>query len=262
MVGRNVETISRTSHTTDGELVLEADGLSRGEQVRQVSLCLRAGEVVGLAGLVGSGRTELAQLLFGMDRPSSGEIRVRGSAVHFRSPKDAINAGIAYVPEDRKGLGLVLMMPVATNMLLSTLERIATAGVLRFRRSEEQVTRWKERLRIRAASTRMSVENLSGGNQQKVVLAKWLALEPRVLILNEPTRGIDVGAKAEVHQLIREIAAQGVGVLMISSELPEILAVSDRIMVMAQGRMTGELPAGEATEAQIVALAFGEGAAV
>jgi ribose transport system ATP-binding protein len=260
MVGRKVEGLKADGGRTGGAVVLEARGLSRGKRARAVNLSLKAGEIVGLAGLVGAGRTEVAEMLFGAARPESGEIRVDGLPVVFRSPADAIRMGIAYVPEDRKGLGLVLAMDVRTNLILSLLDRVTRAGLLRGGRIAQTVREWTQRLNIRAASPTVNIEGLSGGNQQKVVIAKWLARGPRVLMLNEPTRGIDVGAKSEVHHLIREIAGQGVAVLMISSELPELLAVCDRLVVMAQGRVTGEMPADNATEQRVLALAFGEGA--
>ncbi len=258
MVGRKVEAIKAGGARSPGAVILEARGLSRGKRARGVNLRLNAGEIVGLAGLVGAGRTEVAEMLFGVLRPEAGDILLDGQAVIFRSPADAIRLGIAYVPEDRKGLGLVLAMDVQTNLILSLLDRVTSAGILRGSRITELVRDWTKRLNIRAARPKVNIEGLSGGNQQKVVIAKWLAREPRVLILNEPTRGIDVGAKTEVHHLIREIAGQGVAVLMISSELPELLALCDRLVVMAQGRVTGELPAHDATEQRVLALAFGE----
>jgi len=258
MVGRMLaDRDLREGAPQPGPVVLEARGLGRGDAVRDVSLELRAGEVLGVAGLVGAGRTELARLLFGADRPDRGEVLLDGRPLRLRSPRAAMRAGIAYVPEDRKALGLVLEHPVGQNIVLSTLRRHTRLGVLRrgsLRRTERE---WIERLRIRTPSPRQVAEALSGGNQQKVVLAKALALRPRVLILDEPTRGVDVGAKAELHRLIREAARDGMAVMMISSELPEVLGVSDRILVLHQGRVAGELPAEGATEEEVVALAFG-----
>jgi ABC-type sugar transport system ATPase subunit len=262
MVGRDVEeTRARAAVGSAQPVMLEAHGLSRGRRLKNVSLTLRAGEILGLAGLEGAGRTELARALFGVDPLDAGEILLDGQRVVLRSPHDAIAAGIAYVPEDRKGLGLVLMLSVLRNMALPSLDRLSSAGVLQGGRLRALGTEWSRRLTIRAASVNQDVEHLSGGNQQKVVLAKWLSRQPRVLILNEPTRGIDVGAKTEVHTLIREIAAQGVAVLMISSELPELLAMSDRIAVMWNGQMQGTLMIDEATEERVLSLAFGEGVA-
>lgn len=257
MVGHKVDAVERHTHRP-GPIVLEARDLTHGKLLRGVSLKLAAGEVLGVAGLAGSGQTELARVLFGVDQPQHGSIWLDGHKVQFRSPQDAIAQGVAYVPEDRKGLGLVLMMSVQANIGLATLPHYQRFGLISLARLRQLVEEWTKRLNIKASAQQESVELLSGGNQQKVVLAKWLALNPRVLILNEPTRGIDVGAKAEVHQLIREIAAQGVAVLMISSELPEVLSVSDRIIVMRQGRISGELTAHEADETRILELAFAD----
>lgn len=259
MVGRNIEDLQRRSEgRAAGNIVLEARNVRCGRRLRKANITLRAGEVVGVAGLVGAGRTQLARVLFGVDRPEAGEIRIDGRLVRFRTPVDAIRAGVAYVPEDRKGLGLVLCNTVRFNLMLASLREISQIGVLRKARIEALYQAWVERLRIRAASPNTIIETLSGGNQQKVVLAKWLARRPRALILNEPTRGIDVGAKAEVHGLIRETAAQGVAVMVISSELPEVLAISDRIVVMWNGETIGELEAATASEEAVLALAFGE----
>lgn len=262
MVGRPIEEMQqRAQQHNTGQVVLEARNLRSSKRLRNGSITLHAGEVVGVAGLVGAGRTQMARVLFGADRAEAGEIWIDGQPVRFRTPVDAIRAGIAYVPEDRKGQGLVLSNSVRFNLMLASLRNLASGGVLRRARIDALYTEWIERLHIRAASGATIIENLSGGNQQKVVLAKWLARQPRILILNEPTRGIDVGAKAEVHALIRAIAAQGVAVMMISSELPEILAVSDRIVVMWNGETMGEMNAAQATEEAVLALAFGESAA-
>ena len=263
MVGRTIEEIQQRArqHST-GQIVLEAHGLRSGKRLRNGSISLHAGEVVGVAGLIGAGRTQMARVLFGAARAEAGEIKIDGQPFHFRTPIDAIRAGIAYVPEDRKGQGLVLCNSARFNLMLASLRKLARNGVLHNTRIDALYAEWVDRLHIRAPSGATIIENLSGGNQQKIVLAKWLARRPRILILNEPTRGIDVGAKAEVHVLIRAIAAQGVAVMMISSELPEILAVSDRIVVMWNGETTGEMNAAYATEEKVLALAFGEGATV
>lgn len=259
MVGRAVEeTRQNASPHPNGELILEARGLRCGKRLRNGNVTLRRGEVLGVAGLIGAGRTEMARVLFGIDQPEAGEIRIDGRRVAFRSPADAIRHGIAYVPEDRKKQGLVLSGSVRFNLILASLREMARGGFLRPDLMEALYTHWREQLRIRAPSSAATVESLSGGNQQKVVLARWLARRPRILILDEPTRGIDVGAKTEVHRLIREVASQGIAVMMISSELPEILAVSDRILVMWNGETTGELDAATAAEEDVMALAFGE----
>jgi ABC-type sugar transport system ATPase subunit len=245
--------------------VLEVRGLSRTGTKRDataivlngIDLAVYAGEIVGLAGLVGSGRTELARAVFGADRFSAGEVLVDGRPVQIKGPQDAIRHGIGLVPEDRKQQALVLQLAVRENISLAALGSMSAFGFVR--RSEERSLsqRFIEALQIRTPGMEQKVINLSGGNQQKVVLAKWLALEPKVLIVDEPTRGVDVGAKAEVHQLLSQLARRGVGILMISSELPEIIGMSDRVLVMRQGSITGELPRAEATQERIMALATG-----
>jgi ABC-type sugar transport system ATPase subunit len=259
MVGREVEALQRTSNNK-GNVLLELDAISDG-YLQNLSFKLHAGEVLGLAGLVGAGQTQLAELLFGLRKAASGKLRLEGQVIAPNSPHDAIAKGIAYVPEDRKDLGLVLLMSVQDNLTLAGLKAYSRAGILRLGKLKRSAQQWVSKLNIRATSLKQEVETLSGGNQQKVVLAKWLALNPKLLILNEPTRGIDVGAKAEVHKLIRETAAQGIAVLMISSELPELLGVSDRIMVMWRGQQMATLAAEDASEASVLALAFGQEAA-
>jgi ribose transport system ATP-binding protein len=212
-----------------------------------VSFTARAGEVLAFAGLAGAGRTEMALALFGA-RKDSGEIRINGKVVRIESPANAIAAGIGYMPEDRKEAGLFLEMSVAQNIVGARLEH--------FREQDSISEDFRERLRIACRSVRQPVQNLSGGNQQKVVLAKWLLVNPKVLIVDEPTRGVDVGAKAEVHVLLRELARKGTAVIVISSDLPEVLAVADRILVMRQGRITGELSFAEATEERILRYAY------
>lgn len=258
MVGRKITLLNRQT-ASYGEVLLETRRLSRAMSVNEINLTVRSGEIVGVAGLIGAGQTALAQLLFGMEQADTGAIFINNQPVRLRSPQEAIAQGIAYVPEDRKGLGLVLVQSVQTNTILANLASVSRLGVISNSRVKTLVQQWVQRLNIRTSSHAQIIENLSGGNQQKVVLAKWLCREPRILILNEPTRGIDVGAKAEVHILIREIARQGVAILMISSELPEVIAVSDRIVVMCNGSIAGELSAEGATESAILALAFSEG---
>lgn len=259
MVGRDVARVEQVRRINGkNSVVLEARHIRLGKRLRDASIALREGEVVGVAGLVGAGRTQLARVLFGIDRPEAGEIFMEGKSIRFHGPWDAIRAGIAYVPEDRKGLGLILGASVGFNIVLPSLANFSRFGLLLHKRIAMVCLEWIERLQIRTPSMSAIVENLSGGNQQKVVLAKWLLRKPRVLILNEPTRGIDVGAKSEVHALIREIASQGVAVMMISSELPEIMLVSDRIVVMWNGYTVGELETQSASEEDILSLAFGE----
>ncbi|MFP4310494.1 MAG: sugar ABC transporter ATP-binding protein [Nitriliruptoraceae bacterium] len=231
-------------------------GLARPPRVLDIDLELRAGEVVGMAGLVGSGRTELAETLYGVARPERGSIHLDGRSLELGSPAEALGVGIGYVPEDRKQYGLVLGMTVDENLTLPSLRRFTQLGLLRWSRLRAAAGGWIDQLRIKVSSGRQRALTLSGGNQQKVVIAKVLSREPEVLILDEPTRGIDVGSKRELHELIRRIASSGVAVLMISSELPEILAVSDRIVVLRAGRVAGELPAATATEEAVLSLAF------
>ncbi|MFL5760615.1 MAG: sugar ABC transporter ATP-binding protein [Thermomicrobiales bacterium] len=245
--------------------LLEVKGLGRTGTVEDAAAIvlediwfnLRPGEIVGLAGLVGSGRTEIARAIFGADAFDRGEILVHSRPVNIRSPRDAIKLGIGLVPEDRKLQALILKLAIRENLSISMLNRLSSFGVVQLRVERSMARRLVESLRIRTPSIDQKVLNLSGGNQQKVVIAKWLALRPKILIMDEPTRGIDIGAKAEVHNLMHELAGSGVAILMISSELPEILGMSDRVLVMRQGRIAGELTRAEATQESIMALATG-----
>ncbi|MCX2728408.1 sugar ABC transporter ATP-binding protein [Thermomicrobium sp. 4228-Ro] len=258
MVGRDLSAYYRTVRSSPGEPRLEVRNLVRAGVLDDVSLTVRAGEIVGLAGLVGAGRTELARCLFGVDPIDSGEIRIDGQRVAIRCPEDAVRHGIVLVPEDRKLQGLVLILSVRENIALPVLRRLARFGFPSRQREYELARSFVERLRIRTPSIEQRVLNLSGGNQQKVVLARALATNPRVLILDEPTRGIDVGAKAEVHALIAELAEAGMGILLISSELPEVLSMSHRVLVMSGGRIVAEFPREEATEERVLAAATGQ----
>jgi rhamnose transport system ATP-binding protein len=222
-----------------------------------VSLTVRQGEILGVAGLVGSGRTELAEVVFGLRPADSGEILVRGGRVRIGSPQDAIRSGIAYVPEDRRQHGVVLEMSVAANASLANLPGVSHRGIIDTAKERRVAAEFVDTLRIKTASIDADVGSLSGGNQQKVALARWLQTSPAVLILDEPTQGVDVGAKAEIHALMSRLAAQGVAILMISSEMPEILGMSDRIAVMRGGRIAGMLSRADASQAAILALAIG-----
>ena len=268
MVGRRLgDLFQKEAATVDlgTRPVLEVRGLGRTGTARDasaivledVSLSVRAGEIVGLAGLVGSGRTELARAIFGADRFDRGEVLVDGQPVTIHSPRDAIRCGIGLVPEDRKAQALILGLAVRENVTLAGLRSLARYGFIRLGAERRRVREFVDALRIRTPSVDQKVVNLSGGNQQKVVIAKWLSLQPKILIMDEPTRGVDVGAKAEVHHLMSRLAQRGVAILMISSELPEILGMSDRILVMRQGRIAGELSRAEATQEGIMALATG-----
>jgi L-arabinose transport system ATP-binding protein len=262
MVGRQIAQLFERVQPKDragAVAMLRVEGLA-DSLLRDVSFEVHDGEVVGLAGLVGAGRTEVAKALFGERRVDSGRIFVGGEEVRIRSPRDAIRAGLAFAPEDRKAEALVLVRSVRENTSLAILERLRRFRFIRSRQELALVAELVARLRVKTPSLQQEVAKLSGGNQQKVVLARWLARHPRVLILDEPTRGIDVGAKAEVYALIRQLASEGVAILFISSELPEILGISDRIVVMREGRITGELAADGATEEQVLSLALAEAA--
>jgi len=240
----------------DAPVVLEARGLARAGAVDDVSLRVRAGEIVGLAGLVGSGRSEVARLIFGADRRDTGEILVDGEPVHVRGPQDAARLGIALVPESRKEQGLLMVRSIRENATLATLPEYATAGVVRGDRERARADDLSRRLGVRAPSTRVPVGSLSGGNQQKVLFAKWLATEPKVLIADEPTRGIDVAAKQQIHRLIADLAATGMAVVLISSEIEEVLGLAHRVLVMRRGRIVEELVGEAATQETVMAAAF------
>jgi ABC-type sugar transport system ATPase subunit len=255
MVGRAVDTLYPKTEAQPSETVLSVRGLTRKGALKDVSFDVRRGEVLGLAGLVGAGRTEIARCIFGADRFDSGTIMLDGETVHVRSPQDAVRLGIGYVPEDRKRQGLFLDMTVRQNITMSVAHRMTRAGIIDRSAITEVATSYRDRLSVRPPLLDVPVNRLSGGNQQKVALAKWLALRPRLLILDEPTRGIDVGAKAEVHALIDELAHEGIGIILISSELPEVLNMSDRILVVAEGEIVGELSRHEATQERCLELA-------
>ena len=258
MVGRRIEALFPKVEAPIGEPVLEARDLVARPMTRGVSLTVRAGEIVGLAGLVGSGRSELAQTLFGVTPADSGEIRLGGQVVTIRSPAVARALGVAYVPEDRGSQGLVRPMSVKHNFSLAGLNRLTRLG---FIDRAAELTLAKDAVKqfdVKTSSLDEAAGRLSGGNQQKIVLGKWLANKPRLLILDEPTRGIDVGAKAEIHRLMGELAKQGVAILMISSELPEVLGMSDRVLVMREGRINGEFLRAQATPSAVGAAMMGD----
>jgi ABC-type sugar transport system ATPase subunit len=257
MVGRELSDEFPPRSTTIGAPRLEVRGLRRGRAVRDVSLSVRRGEILALTGLVGAGRTETARLIFGADRREAGEIRLDGRVLAIRSPRDAIAAGIGLLTEDRKLQGLVLGHSVRENFGLPNLNWLTRGGFVQLRRERDEFSRYTTTLRIKASSSEQRAGTLSGGNQQKVVLAKWLARNCDVLIFDEPTRGIDVGAKYEIYLLMNELAAQGKAILMISSELPEVLGMADRILVLHEGRVTGEIAdPRSATQEQIMKLAI------
>ena len=259
MVGRPLSTLfDRGDNYKIGALVLEVEGLSRIRKFRDITLDVRAGEIVGLAGLVGAGRTDVARALFGVLDIDEGIVRIGGELVEIKEPSDALALGMVYTPEDRQHDGLLMPMSVSSNMTLAALEEVSNGYWLNQRVEHNHAQEYVDKLQITLRTLDQPIRELSGGNQQKAVLGKWLMVEPGIILLDEPTRGIDIGAKAEVHRLIGELAAQGMAILMISSELPEILAMSDRIIVMREGRITGQFTREEATAARIIAAATGQ----
>lgn len=262
MVGRPVDETFGERESKPGDIALEVDGLLLpGTEPDGLSLHVRRGEIVGVAGLMGSGRSRLARALIGLEPTAGGDIRVAGQRLHGRGPREAARAGLVLVPEDRKQLGLMLDFTLRANVSLPVLGRVSRVGVLQRRLEQRLALRTIDALGIRTSGPDQTTRHLSGGNQQKTVIGKWLATEPSVLVLDEPLRGVDVGAKTEIYSLIQQLAEEGAAILLISSELPEILGLSDRILVMHEGRIAGSLDADAATEAAILALAIGEDAA-
>ena len=257
MVGRKIESLFPKITVPIGEPVLELKDLERRPLTKRISLTVRAGEIVGLAGLVGSGRSELAHTIFGVTPAEGGEVKIRGQVVDIRSPAQARALGIGYVPEDRGTQGLVRAMTVRENFSLAALGKVAFGGFIDRASERKLAGDGVKRFAVKASSLEQVAGKLSGGNQQKIVLGKWLANQPKLLILDEPTRGIDVGAKAEIHRLMGELAAQGLAILMISSELPEVLGMSDRVLVMREGHIVAEFPREEATQEAVGAAMMG-----
>jgi rhamnose transport system ATP-binding protein len=259
MVGREVGLFRPRTPATHGEVILSVRGLSREGVFNDVHFDVRRGEVLGLAGLIGSGRTDVALALFGIQPATAGSIVLNGETRTIRSPREAMANGIAYLSEDRRQLGLSLPMSIAANISLPSLKRYLTRlGLIRTGMERATAEAFRRRLAIRTPSVDLAVAKLSGGNQQKVMLSKWLNTHPSLLILDEPTRGIDVGAKTEVHAMISELAAEGIGIVLISSELPEVLAMSDRVLVMREGMQMAILDRGEASEETIMTIAMGQ----
>jgi ribose transport system ATP-binding protein len=257
MVGRPLQDIFPRRHPKFGPELLSLRGLGRAGSFQDISLSVAEGEIVGLYGLVGSGRTEVARCIFGADRAGAGEIRVMGRPLHPRSPQDALRAGIAMLTEDRIGDGLVLGLSIRDNMSLASFPDMSRRGVLDRHRQRALVEEKVRELDVRPPDIERLVSKLSGGNQQKVVLGKWLLTNARILLLDEPTRGVDVGAKKEIYATIADLAARGMGILLISSELPEVLGMCDRTLVMREGRLIGEFTREEATEEKVLARASG-----
>ncbi len=258
MVGRELSAVFPKREVALGETVLEVSNLTcREAGVRNISFSVRAGEILGFAGLVGAGRTELARTLFGLTPTEEGEIQLRGQQVRIHSPAQAAELGIAYVPEDRRRHGVILEMPIAANTTLASLRHLAKFGFLDFDAERELAADYATRLGVKTPALFAAAGTLSGGNQQKVALSRWLATKPSVLILDEPTQGIDVGAKSEIHSLMCDLAEQGLAILMISSELPEILGMSDRIIVMHAGKIVATFNRDEASQQNILSAALG-----
>ena len=257
MVGRTLEHADKhIPDTSANEVLLDVRGLTRGRAIRDVSFSVRGGEILGFAGLMGAGRTEVARAVFGADAIEAGEVRVRGQLLSLKSPRDAVQAGIGYLSEDRKHFGLATGMDVESNITLPSLRRWLTWGMFLNRPAIRAIGQeMVDKLRIKTPSLTQVARLLSGGNQQKVVIAKWLVQDCEVLILDEPTRGIDVGAKSEIYKLVNDLAAQGKAIIVISSELPEVLHLSHRILVMCEGRITGDVSALDATQESLMALA-------
>lgn len=256
MVGRKVEIKSYANLEEKGPVALKVEGLSKKGNFKDINLEIRKGEVVGITGLVGAGRSEMAQAIFGINPPDSGKIFVDGKEVHIKSPAQALENGIAYIPESRQTQGLVLPKTIESNITLPVLKKYKNKiGLIDRKTQRASVDKWVEMLDVRPNDPDMLAMQLSGGNQQKVVLAKWISTEAKILIVDEPTNGVDIGAKAEIHQIIRKLASEGTAVIVISSELPEILSVSDRILVMRKGRIAGEFLNKDITQEMIMSKA-------
>ena len=256
MVGRDLEMFPK-KEVKIGDSALEVRSLSRKGAIENVSFAVKEGEILGIFGLVGAGRTETIRAIFGADKKDCGEIYIKGKKLDIKSPNKAIESGMGLVPEDRQLEGLIPLMNVKENITLSILNKISHFLLIKRKKEEGIVKSYINKLRIITPDMHYLVKGLSGGNQQKVVLAKWLASNPKILILDEPTRGIDVGAKAEIHLIMSQLAGEGIGIIMVSSELPEILKMSDRVLVMAEGRITAEFSSEEATEENIIRCAVG-----
>jgi rhamnose transport system ATP-binding protein len=258
MVGRDLDAMFPKTTTEPGEVVLDVAHLGHDGVFNDITFQVRRGEIVALAGLVGAGRSEVVRAIFGIDKRTSGTVRVRGAELPNGQPLAAMKAGVALVPEDRRQQGLVMDLSIDRNMALASLGRLRQFGLIRPSSERELAITWAERLQLKFSRLRDAVSTLSGGNQQKAVLGKWLARSPSLLIIDEPTRGIDVGTKAEVHRLLDKLVAEGLAVLMVSSELPEVLGVADRVLVLREGRITAEFTRTEADEDAIMRAATGQ----
>jgi rhamnose transport system ATP-binding protein len=257
MVGRSVDQIFPPRAHDVGDEVLKVVGYEHPTEFADINFTLKKGEILGFYGLVGAGRSEFMQALFGITKPSKGVCQINGNVTVVRSPADAVSNGIVYVPEDRGKQGAVIGLPIFQNITLPSLGRTSRRGFLKLAEEFNLAREYSERLDLRAASLDQDVGNLSGGNQQKVVIAKWLATQPQVIILDEPTKGIDIGSKAAVHEFMAELAAQGLSVIMVSSEIPEVIGMSDRVIIMRDGRIAAELQGDEITPETLVRHAAG-----
>jgi ribose transport system ATP-binding protein len=259
MVGREIKEKYPRIDKSIGEEMLRVENLYSGDKVKNVNFSVRAGEILGIGGLVGAGRTELARSLFKLDKNTGGNVYVRGKLCHIKKPRDAIFEGIGFLTEDRKNEGLVLKMNVGDNITLTTLKKFTRFFHLDHGKEQKTIGDYVSRLAIKTPSSKQLVSNISGGNQQKIVLAKWMLSHCDVLIFDEPTRGIDVGAKIDVYNIINNLAKEGKAILVITSEIPELLGISDRILVMARGQISGELKREEASQEAVMTLATGVG---
>jgi rhamnose transport system ATP-binding protein len=259
MVGRELTALFPKGEAEIGDVLLDVRHLTRKGEFEDISFQLRRGEILGFAGLVGAGRTEVARVIFGIDRADAGEVRIGNKPVHISSPKAAMRYGLAYVPEDRRQQGLVMDFSIAANITLPILQKFSRLGIVDRQRERTIATDYSQQLRVRSAGIDQLVKALSGGNQQKVVLAKWLVTNPTILILDEPTRGVDIGAKAEVHRIVSDLASKGLAIILISSELPEVLAMSDRVLVMHEGHLTAMFDRAEANQEKVMFAATGQG---
>ncbi len=255
MVGRELNQLFPKVEAEIGEVILEVEGLNRGRLVKDVSFTVRRGEILGFAGLMGSGRSEVLETVFGIYPSESGTIKVKGKEVKIREPHQAISAGLGLLTEDRKKTGIMGVLSVRDNMSVAALDRFSVMGVLRRPMIDRECEDQRQALALKTPSLEQQIQNLSGGNQQKVLLSRWLLTDPDILIIDEPTRGIDVGAKSEIHRLMGELAKQGKAIIMVSSEMPEILGMSDRVVVMCEGHLVGEVSRKEATQEKIMELA-------
>jgi len=257
MVGRSVESVYPPRTNDLGEPVLQVEGYSHPTEFSDISFTLNRGEILGLYGLVGAGRSECMQALFGITQPSAGSLRINNKPLSPKSPADAIAHGLVYVPEDRGKQGAITGLPIVSNVALPSLQTTSNKGFVRMGKEYALARQYTSRLELKAAALDQHVGELSGGNQQKVVIAKWLATEPAVIILDEPTKGIDIGSKAAVHAFMRELASQGLAVIMVSSEIPEIIGMSDRIIVLREGRQVAEYSQQQASPENLVRAAAG-----